>query len=194
MGLDVELKAGDALVVVDVQRDFCAGGSVAVEGAERVVDVLNGWIERAVASGVPVVASRDWHPETHCSFEDQGGAWPRHCVQETSGVDFHPNLELPQEAHVVSKGEAADHDDCSAFEGTDLAERLRGMGVSRVLVGGLALDECVQRTCRDAVREGFSAVLLADAAAAADPGKRSAVLTEVKDAGVDVVGGVGAAG
>jgi len=180
---------GDGLLVVDVQNDFCPGGSLAVEGGDEVVPVLNGWIERAERAGIPIFASRDWHPEGHCSFKDQGGPWPVHCVQGTAGAQLHPDLRLPDAAEVLSKGERLDRDDYSAFQGTGLAERLRRRGVSRVFIGGLALDVCVRATALDARKEGFEAWLIRSATRAvnAEPGDGERAIQEMRRAGVRIV-------
>ena len=119
------LQTGDALLIVDVQNDFCAGGALAVPDGDAVMPVLNGWIEAARSAGAPVFASRDWHPPDHMSFRAQGGPWPPHCVQDTPGAAFHPELLLPPDTGVVSKGTEPDVEGYSAFERTDFAGRLR---------------------------------------------------------------------
>jgi nicotinamidase/pyrazinamidase len=155
--------AGDALVVVDVQNDFLPGGSLAVPSGGEVVPVLNRYLERFVRAGLPVFATRDWHPADHCSFGERGGPWPPHCVQGTEGARFAPGLALPPSAVVVSKDTAPDRSTYSAFQGGDLDARLRGRHVRRVFVGGLATDYCVLNTVRDALARGYEVVLLADA-------------------------------
>src|SRR5437868_3700655 len=124
-------KPGDALLVVDVQNDFCPGGALAVPDGDEVVPILNRWIADAVAARVPVFASRDWHPENHISFKARGGPWPPHCIQNTPGAQFHPDLQLPRDIRIISKAETADVDAYSAFEGTDLSKRLREAGIQR---------------------------------------------------------------
>ena len=150
----------DALLVVDVQNDFCPDGSLPIPAGDDVVDVLNEWLDDAVASGVTVVASRDWHPQGHVSFAERGGPWPPHCIRETPGASFHPDLHVPAHAIVVSKGAELDRDAYSAFDGTGLAEQLRTSGVKRVWVGGLAEDVCVHATVLDALRESFEVMLI----------------------------------
>lgn len=152
-----------ALLIVDVQNDFLPGGSLAVPDGDEVVPVLNRYIALARARGVPVFASRDWHPGTHCSFHALGGPWPPHCVAGTAGAEFASGLELPQDAVVISKALRTDADAYSAFEGTDLGPRLRELNVKRVLVGGLATDYCVLNTVLDAIKSGFGVLLLKDA-------------------------------
>jgi nicotinamidase/pyrazinamidase len=180
------LGKGDALVVVDVQNDFCPSGALPVKEGDQVVAVLNRWIEAAREAGAPVIASRDWHPPDHISFEERGGMWPRHCVQGSRGAEFHPELELGEEALVVSKGADPDRDSHSAFDRTELAGELRRLGVRRVWVGGLAQDVCVRATVLDSLREGFETHLLARATRPVDvdsgAGERS--LEEMRAAGV----------
>src|SRR5690349_18961003 len=126
------LRRGDALIIVDVQNDFCPGGALAVPEGDRVVSELNKWIAQAAHFDIPVFASRDWHPPNHISFKGLGGIWPVHCVQGSPGAEFHADLKLPPNATVVSKATEANRDSYSAFGGTDLADRLRAMNVQRV--------------------------------------------------------------
>jgi nicotinamidase/pyrazinamidase len=149
------MEKHDALLIVDVQNDFCPGGSLAVNKGNEVVPVLNQWIGEAHRLGVAVYASRDWHPARHISFRERGGPWPPHCIQGTPGAAFHPDLKLPANVQLISKAESPDEDSYSAFGGTDLAERLRRAGVRRVWIGGLTQDYCVRETSLDAIREGF---------------------------------------
>lgn len=157
-----------ALVIVDVENDFTPGGALAVADGDRVVPVLNRYAERFAAAGLPVYASRDWHPAVTSHFKEYGGIWPPHCVQGTKGAEFHPDLTLPEEATVISKGMDPDRDSYSAFDaldpdGTPLAESLRRKGVQHLYVGGLASDYCVKWTVLEALRHGFRATFLADA-------------------------------
>ena len=157
------LTKADALVLVDVQRDFLPGGALAVPDGDAVVPVLNRYIALARERGLPIFATRDWHPADHCSFEAQGGPWPPHCMSDTAGAQFAPGLGLPADAHIVSKATMPSPDSYSGFGGTALAADLRGRGVKRLLIGGLATDYCVLNTVLDAIREGFEVVLLTDA-------------------------------
>lgn len=165
--MDLQLQQGDALVVVDVQRDF-VGGSLAVPDAEQVVPVLERYIAWFRGKGLPIFASRDWHPADHASFHERGGTWPAHCVAGTPGAEFATGLTLGVDAIVVSKGTSRDTDACSAFEGTELDAMLKRAGVRRLFVGGLATDYCVLATVRDALDNGFRVFLLADAIRAVD--------------------------
>jgi len=186
-----EFEPQDALVVVDVQNDFCAGGALEVPDGDAVVPVLNDWIADASAAGVPVVASRDWHPDDHCSFEAQGGPWPPHCIRETQGAAFHPGLELPDDTLIVSKGQSVDRDNYSAFDETGLARTLHDRGVERLWVGGLAQDVCVQATVLDAREAGFETHLIADATRAvnANPGDGERALEAMRAAGAKIESG-----
>jgi nicotinamidase/pyrazinamidase len=162
------MQAKDALIIVDVQNDFCPGGALAVSGGDEVVAVLNRVIERFAEAGLPIFATRDWHPKNTSHFKTHGGLWPAHCVQGTKGAEFHAQLKLGNDAVVVSKGMAPDEDSYSGFQATDtsetpLAELLRLKKVGRIFVGGLATDYCVKHTVLDGLAEGFEVVLLADA-------------------------------
>jgi nicotinamidase/pyrazinamidase len=156
------LEQGDALIVVDVQIDFCPGGALPIERGDEVVPVLNRWIAAASHAGVPVYASRDWHPAHHLSFRESGGQWPPHCLQDSHGARFHPDLKLPASPVIVTKGVRFDRDQYSVFDETGLATELRARGVKRVWVGGLAQDVCVRATVLDARRLGFEAVVIRD--------------------------------
>jgi nicotinamidase/pyrazinamidase len=156
-------KPGDALLLVDVQNDFLPGGALAVPDGDAVIPVLNRYVAAGRAAGVPIYASRDWHPRDHCSFKAQGGPWPPHCMAGTPGAEFASALELPPKAEVISKAATRDKDAYSAFEGTELAPRLRKSGTARLLIGGLATDYCVLNTVRDALKHGFEVLLLTDA-------------------------------
>jgi len=181
----MRLQSGDALLIVDVQNDFCPGGALSVREGDKVVPPLNEWISEARRGDVPVFASRDWHPANHISFKQRGGPWPPHCVQNTPGAGFHPYLSLPPNAQVISKATSPDQDSYSAFGGTDLAERLRSAHVKRVWIGGLAQDYCVRATALDAIREGFEVHLIADATRAVDvnPDDGRRALEEIQRAG-----------
>jgi nicotinamidase/pyrazinamidase len=183
--MTVELDRNDAVLVVDVQVDFLPAGNLPVQRGDEVVPVLNRYVALARRKGVPVFASRDWHPRDHCSFRPQGGPWPEHCVAGSSGAAFAPGLALPSDAAIISKATGRDSDAYSAFQGTDLARRLRELGVKRLLVGGLATDYCVLNTVLDARKAGFEVLLLADAIRAvnAKPGDGERAEREMLAAG-----------
>jgi len=182
--MEPKMKQGDALLIVDVQRDFCSGGALPVPGGDDVVPVLNRWIKAALDAGVIIYASRDWHPQAHLSFRERGGPWPPHCIQDTVGAQFHHNLRLPPSAIVVSKGVRFDKDQNSAFDDTGLAVELRRRGVRRIWVGGLAQDVCVRATALDAVRAEFEVHLVAGATKPVRPEDGERALAEMRRAGV----------
>lgn len=156
------LRAGDALLVADVQNDFLPGGALGVLHGDEIVPVLNRYAAAFYARGLPIFASRDWHPADHCSFREQGGIWPTHCVAGSKGAEFHPDCHLPPGTVVISKATDPRKEAYSAFEGTTLDECLREAGVRRLFLGGLATDYCVLNTVRDAVQHGYAVVLLVD--------------------------------
>jgi len=179
---------GRALIVVDVQNDFCPGGSLAVERGDEVVAPLNRLIGEFLEQGLPVYKSRDWHPRTTKHFAEFGGTWPVHCVQDTRGAEFHEDLLDDPRVEVVSKG-TGDEDSYSAFDGTELAEDLRRRGVREVWVGGLATDYCVKNTVLDALREGFRVRALTEAMRAVNlkPGDGARAVEEMRRAGAEIV-------
>lgn len=180
---------GDALIVVDVQRDFLPGGALGVPSGDLVIEPLNRAIAAFLRAGLPVFFSRDWHPADHCSFRAQGGPWPPHCVAGTRGATFAAALTVPRDAAVVSKADNPQRDAYSAFEDTDLTAQLEASGVRRVFVGGLATDYCVKATVLDARRLGFDVEVLEDAVRAVDvqPGDGERALAEMRREGADLI-------
>ena len=185
----MRLQQGDALIVVDVQRDFLPGGALAVPEGDGVVPVLNRYLESFHEAGLPIVATRDWHPPNHCSFAEQGGSWPPHCVQGTPGAEFAEQLQLPSDALVISKATSTEKDAYSGFDGTDLERRMHDAGVRRVFVGGLATDYCVLATVKDAVRAGFEVLVLGDAVRAVEvsPGDGGKALQAMLTDGATII-------
>ena len=179
-----------ALIVVDVQNDFCPGGSLAVAHGDEVVAPLNQLMKEFLDRGEPVYKTRDWHPPKAAHFADYGGTWPVHCVQNTHGAEFHPNLMDDPRITVISKGFDESADGYSGFDGTQLSQQLRDEGVEEVWVGGLATDYCVKATVIDARKEGFKVKALADAMRPvnvnADDGSKA--LEEMSAAGAEIVG------
>lgn len=159
---EVDLHAGDTLLVADIQNDFLPGGALGVARGDEVVPILNRYVTDFHARGLPVFATRDWHPPNHCSFREQGGIWPVHCVRGSTGAEFHPDFHLPPSAIIISKATDPGKEAYSAFEGTALDERLREIGVRRLFIGGLATDYCVLNTVRDAIKKGYAVVFLKD--------------------------------
>jgi len=162
------LQPGDMLLVTDIQNDFLPGGSLAVAHGDEVVQVLNRYILAFEAKGLPVYATRDWHPPQHCSFHAQGGSWPVHCVAGTQGAQFAATLVLPPTTTLISKATSADQEAYSSFQGTDLDHRLRAAGIRRIFIGGLTTDYCVLSTVRDARQLGYEVFVLTDAIRAVD--------------------------
>ena len=179
------MDKGDALLIVDVQNDFCPGGALAVRKGDEVVTVLNRWIDEAQRKNITVYASRDWHPAGHISFKERGGPWPPHCIQGTPGAAFHADLKLPSNVQVFSKAQDLNEDSYSAFGGTDLASRLHQAGVKRIWIGGLTQDYCVRESSLDGIREGFEVHVIVDGTRAVnlnpDDGRRA--LEDVRRAG-----------
>ncbi|MDP6179047.1 MAG: nicotinamidase [Desulfatiglandales bacterium] len=160
---NLRLKTGDALLIVDVQNDFLPGGSLVVPNGDKVIPAFNRYIELVQSKGLPLFATRDWHPKDHCSFKEQGGPWPPHCIVDSEGAQFASELRLPDLAIIISKGEAIDDDNYSCFLRTELDERLRSARIGRLLIGGLATDYCVLHTVKDALKHGYEVLLLEDA-------------------------------
>ena len=183
-----ERRGRRALVVVDVQKDFCPGGSLAVERGDEVVAPLNRLIEEFLERGEPVYKSRDWHPAATKHFAAYGGTWPVHCVQNTRGAEFHEDLLDDPRIQIVSKG-TGDEDQYSAFDGTALADELRERGVTEVWVGGLATDYCVKNTVLDALGEGFKVRALTEAMRAISlrPGDDARAVEEMRRAGAEII-------
>ncbi|MGZ5014013.1 MAG: isochorismatase family protein [Methylobacter sp.] len=159
----VVLAIGDALVAIDVQNDFLPGGSLAVPEGDQVIPVLNGYIEQFISRHLPVIATRDWHPPNHCSFIQQGGPWPAHCVVDSKGAEFASALHLPVAVKVFSKATEADQENYSDLANPAFKEQLDEMKVRRLFIGGLATEYCVLNTVRDALSHHYQVFLLIDA-------------------------------
>ncbi len=174
-----------ALIVVDVQNDFCPGGALAVPEGDEVVEPIN----RLAAGSGFVVATRDWHPADHGSFAEQGGPWPVHCVAGTPGAELHPGVDSGLIDAIVDKGQAPDREGYSGFEGTKLERLLREHDVDAVDVAGLALDYCVKATALDARRAGLAVTVHRGATRPVEvqPGDGERAVEELRAAGVEVV-------
>ena len=179
-----------ALIVVDVQNDFCPGGSLAVVNGDKVVAPLNKLMNEFLDRGEPVFKTRDWHPAKTKHFKAYGGTWPVHCVQGTRGAEFHPDLLDDPRVTIISKGTDEATDGYSGFDGTNLARLLREEEVEEVWVGGLATDYCVKHTVLDARREDFAVKALADAMRPVneDPQDGAEAIEEMRNAGAEIVG------
>lgn len=182
-----------ALLVVDVQIDFCPGGALAVPKGDLVILALNSYLGLFKERSAPIFASRDWHPEGSKHFLENGGIWPAHCVQKSRGANFHPGLMLPEGTIVVSKGQAVWDNGYSAMQGvtengTPLTMLLRSMGMDKLYIGGLATDYCVKETALEALTEGFGVTLLTDAVQAVElrPGDGERAVAAMVEAGADL--------
>ena len=163
-----KMKFKKALLIVDVQNDFCPGGALGVPEGDKIIPTINKYIKAFSSKKLPIFATRDWHPIKTKHFRDFGGVWPVHCIENTKGASFHPKLRLPKEIILLYKGIYPQKDGYSAFE----AEELNGAGFSHLLkllkvnelyICGLATDYCVKFSTRDAVKQGFKAKILMDA-------------------------------
>jgi len=185
----IALTPADALIVVDLQNDFLPGGALGVPQGEEVVAPIQQLIDLYQSHGLPIYASRDWHPVGHCSFVEQGGIWPIHCIAGSAGAAFAQAIPLEQVAIVISKATTVGKDAYSAFNGTGLGDQMRARGIARVAVCGLATDYCVLNTARDALGEGFAALLVLDAIRAVDvqPGDGARAIAAMQAAGAQPV-------
>lgn len=182
-----ELRPGDALLIVDVQNDFCPGGALPIPGGDEVVPVLNAWLAATRRAHIPVYASRDWHHSGHVSFHESGGPWPPHCLQDTPGAEFHPDLDLPPDTVKITKGVRFDQDQNSAFDETGLEHELRRQGVRRLWIGGLAQDVCVLATALDALKKGFEVGVIRDATRGVTPDGYRRAEEQMRAAGARLV-------
>jgi nicotinamidase/pyrazinamidase len=177
-----------ALLVVDLQRDFCSGGALPVKNGDQVVPEINRIIDAFDRHGLPIFFTRDWHPPNHVSFKSQGGNWPPHCVQGSTGAEFHPALRIPLRAAIISKGDVPEEEAYSGFQGTDLETRLRKLGIEEIILCGLTTDYCVKESALDALRAGFKVSVIRDCIRAVDvkPGDGAMALSAMKKAGAKI--------
>jgi nicotinamidase/pyrazinamidase len=181
----VRPESGSVLLVTDIQNDFCPGGALAVPEGDRIIPLVNAYVASFHKRGLPIVASRDWHPPGHCSFTEQGGPWPVHCVQGSWGAEFHTDLNLPPGSLVISKATDPNREAYSAFEGTAMDKRLQELGAQTLYVTGLATDYCVKNTVLDGLKRGFRVVVLTDAIRGIDAAPRDSqrALEAMQEAG-----------
>lgn len=190
------MKLKKALLVVDVQNDFCPGGALAVPEGDKIIPVINRYIREFSRAKLPVFFSRDWHPKKTIHFKKFGGAWPGHCIQDTNGARFHPELKLPKAAIIMSKGMDPEKDSYSVFQaqdinGTGLLTRLKALGINQIYITGLATDYCVKYSALDALRHGFKVKVLANAIKGVNlkPGDSGRSLKQMVKAGAEVIYG-----
>jgi nicotinamidase/pyrazinamidase len=177
------------LLVVDPQNDFMLGGSLPVPDGDSIIPVVNRLIELFNSNNAPVFISRDWHPADHCSFIGEGGKWPPHCVKDTEGALFHPDLILPESSEVIDKAVIKEPDAYSAFQDTGLANILKIRGLTDIYTCGLATDVCVRSTVLDGLRAGFKMYVIEDAARAVEtnPGDGEKAICEMEAAGAVII-------
>ena len=181
----IKIQQTDALIVVDVQKDFCSGGALPVEEGHRIVPAIN----RIFPLFSHVLMTRDWHLQNHCSFADPpqfvDGSWPAHCVQNTPGAQFHGDLQIPVDAVIIDTATDPEQEGYSGFSNPELAAHLRRWGAQRIFVCGLAMDYCVKHTALDGLREGFLVFLVEDACRGIDfpPGLTALAVEEIRQAG-----------
>ena len=161
-GSPVSLVSGDALLIADIQHDFLPGGALGIAEGDKIIPVLLNYVKRFESQGLPIIATRDWHPPNHCSFQERGGIWPVHCVAGSRGAEPPSTFLLPPATTIIHKATSPQAEAYSAFEGTQLHAHLQAAGVQRLFIGGLATDYCVLNTVKDAIRLGYRAVLLVD--------------------------------
>jgi len=178
-----------ALLVIDVQNDFCEGGVLAAQDTSTLLKPLNRTISRAMAVGVQPIFTRDWHPVDHSSFTTEGGPWPPHCVQGTPGALFASGLLVPKQAHIVSKGVLPDDNGYSMFVSTDLREWLNTRRISVLAACGIATEYCVLDSVKDALRCGFAVSVLRDLIRPieAHPGDAARAIQELRAWGADML-------
>lgn len=185
-------QARDALFIVDPQIDFFPSGALPVPAGDQIMSVLNQLIAETKKTDTPIFVSRDWHPLNHCSFKSEGGIWPPHCIQNTAGAQFHPDLKLPTHAVLINKAFTEKTEAYSAFEGElesgeSLADYLRAHHIECLWMGGLALDYCVKATALDALKSGFNVNLVLDATRAISEEMAKAALDEMAALGAQLV-------
>lgn len=176
-----------ALIVVDVQRDFCEGGALAAADTLSLLEPLAECIEKVRRAGAVVVFTRDWHPANHSSFQVNGGPWPVHCVAGTLGAELMPPLRANAADLMIHKGVGKDGAGYSGFEATGLADRLKELHVDRVGVSGIATEYCVRATALDGLKEGFETMVLTDLIRAVQASETAKVLNELGKAGAGAV-------
>jgi nicotinamidase/pyrazinamidase len=181
------IEKKDGLLLVDVQKDFCPGGLLAIDEGDQVVPILNRWIMHACENKIPIYASRDWHPVCHISFKEQGGRWPPHCIQDSKGAQFHEDLNLGGDVVKITKGVRFDRDQNSVFDQTGFTEQLRRDKIKRLWIGGLALDFCVKASVMDALREGLDVFLLKEATRPVTPEGGHKAIALMRRAGAGIV-------
>jgi len=177
-----------ALIIVDMQNDFMPGGALPVKDGDKIIPLINRYIQLFRERNRPIYATRDWHPENHISFKERGGPWPKHCVQGTWGAEFHPDLDLPRETVIIDKAYREDRDAYSGFQETVLDLDLRRKNIKRIFLVGVATEYCVKATALDGINLGYEVILLIDAVKGVNlkPGDSDRAVKEMIENGVIV--------
>jgi len=180
---------GHALLVIDLQLDFMPEGALAVKDGDKIIPVINKLVKLFSAKEDMIFFSRDWHPEKHCSFFENGGTWPEHCVRGSRGARFHPDVQIPETSKIISKATTESKDAYSAFEDTELAEEMQKNNINTIYVCGLATDVCVRSTVLDGLKLGFRIIVVSDAVKAVDlePGDGDRAIQEMNAAGAEIL-------
>jgi nicotinamidase/pyrazinamidase len=184
------MNPNKALLIVDVQNDFCPGGALGVPGGHKIIPNINKYIRIFSKKKLPIFATRDWHPVKTTHFKDFGGIWPVHCLQNSWGAAFHSELRLPKDVTLLYKGMNPHKDSYSSFHaederGMDLEKLMKLMGIKEIYIGGLATDYCVRFTAKDALKKGFKVKVLMDAIGGVDlkPGDSRKAIKEIVKSG-----------
>lgn len=180
------MQARKALLVVDIQNDFCPGGALGVREGDQIIPTVNKYVDLFLKNQLPVFVSRDWHPQDTKHFKDAGGPWPMHCIQNTRGAEFHPDFRVPDEAIILSKGTNPELDGYSVFEARDSSnklfiELLQEMGIEKLYIAGIATDYCVRMTSLDAFKNGFVVHVLTDAIKGVDKTDSKRTIAEIAE-------------
>lgn len=162
------MKTKKALLVVDLQNDFCPGGALGVRDGDQIIPIVNKYVDLFQRNRLPVFVSRDWHPENSSHFEESGGPWPPHCIQNTKGAEFHADFQVSEQAIVLSKGTDPELDGYSVFEAHDSHHKpfnqlLKEMKIEELYIAGIATDYCVRMTSLDALQHNLKVNILTDA-------------------------------
>jgi nicotinamidase/pyrazinamidase len=162
------MKFKKALLIVDVQNDFCPGGALGVPEGDKIIPPINKYIKIFSQKKIPIFVTRDWHPVKTKHFKDFGGIWPVHCIQNSRGAAFHPKLKLPKDAIFLYKGMDPEKDSYSSFHAEDISGMkflniLKRLGIREIYIGGLATDYCIKYSAKDALKNGFKVNVLIDA-------------------------------
>ncbi len=178
------MKSKKALLIVDIQNDFCPGGALGVREGDQIIPTVNEYVNLFIKKSLPVFVSRDWHPKDTRHFKGSGGPWPVHCVQNTRGAEFHRDFRIPKEAIILSKGSDSEMDGYSVFEAHDskktpFLDLLKKMGIEELYIAGIATDYCVRMTSLDAFKKGLKVNVLSDAIKGVDEKDSKRAIDEI---------------